>query len=123
MTEWFVSLFSFRSFLHHISRVRVDHPVFDMDQLGLLPKASVLSHRLPFASAYATARGDEPAYTNYTGHFVGVLDYIFYTKNQLATLSYLEVDDERLLQRHTALPSPQYSSDHIALVTEMDWLQ
>jgi mRNA deadenylase 3'-5' endonuclease subunit Ccr4 len=101
----------------------MDHPVFDMDGLGVLPKASALSHRLPFASAYSTGRGEEPTYTNYTGHFVGTLDYVFYTKNQLATLSYLEVDEERLLQKHTAIPSLQYSSDHIALVTEMDWLQ
>jgi CCR4-NOT transcription complex subunit 6 len=103
-------------------RVRSDHPVFDMDVCGVLPKASMLTHRLPFASAYAAGRGEEPAYTNYTGHFLGVLDYMFFTKNQLATLSHLEVDDERLLQRHTALPSPLYSSDHIALVSEMDWL-
>ena len=61
----------------------MDHPVFDMDGLGVLPKASALSHRLPFASAYSTGRGEEPTYTNYTGHFVGTLDYVFYTKNQV----------------------------------------
>ena len=103
-------------------RVRTDHPVFDMDVCNVLPKPAQLQHRLPFASAYATGRGDESAYTNYTGHFVGVLDYMFYTKNQLATLSHLEVDDERVVQRHTALPSPSHSSDHIALVAELDWL-
>jgi CCR4-NOT transcription complex subunit 6 len=47
-------------------RVKQDHDVFSMDLLGLLPKASAITHRLPFASAYASRSGEEPPYTNFT---------------------------------------------------------
>lgn len=90
--------------------------------------------------------GQEPKYTNYTGHFVGVLDYIFYSKVQgsnmrtpfrhphdphqtldfaqshIAAMSCLDVDSEEVVKEHVALPSPQYPSDHLALVTELDWI-
>ena len=56
------------------------------------------------------------------GHFVGVLDYMFFTKTHMISTSILDVDAENVLRDHTALPSPQYSSDHIALVGELDWL-
>jgi CCR4-NOT transcription complex subunit 6 len=85
----------------------------------LLPPLHEVTTRLPLVSAYA--QFGEPKYTNFTGHFVGVLDYIFYTKTHLTTLGILEVDKEEVLKKDTALPSLRFSSDHIALVTELDW--
>ena len=74
-----------------------------------------MSHRLNLTSAYASS--GEPKYTNYTGHFVGTLDYILHSKNSLVVNSTLDVDNEELVSAHTALPSPLYPSDHICLVS------
>jgi mRNA deadenylase 3'-5' endonuclease subunit Ccr4 len=56
------------------------------------------------------------------GHFVGVLDYIFYSKAHLSVMGCLDVDHESALKQHTALPNPQFASDHISLLAELDWL-
>jgi len=101
-------------------RISPDCAAVHHDISGVLPPVTTLSHRLPLHSAFAAI--GEPKYTNYTGHFVGTLDYIFYSKTHLVACSCLDVDSEELVSRHTALPSPLYSSDHICLVTELDWL-
>jgi len=90
------------------------------DPSGLLPAPHQVAHRLPLLSAYATI--GEPKYTNYTGSFVGVLDYIFFTRTHLRCVACLDVDEEALLRQHTALPSPHYPSDHIPLVTTLEFL-
>ena len=90
------------------------------DPSGLLPAPHLLSHRLPLLSAYATI--NEPKYTNYTGSFVGVLDYIFFTRTHLRCVACMDVDDESQLRQHTALPSPMYPSDHISLVSTLEFL-
>jgi len=79
-------------------------------------------HRLPLASAYASVYGADPKYTNYTGHFVGCLDYIFFSRPHLQCMSCLDIDNEALLKQNHALPSPLYGSDHISLVAEFEWL-
>lgn len=87
---------------------------------------------------------NEPLFTNCTRDFIGTLDYIFYTGSspmpanlQLSLLlrsvtfylymvsadtltveSLLELLDEESLRKDTALPSPEWSSDHIALLAE-----
>ena len=90
------------------------------DPSGLLPAPHQVSHRLPLLSAYATI--GEPKYTNYTGSFVGILDYIWFTRTHLRCVACLDVDEESLLRQHTALPSPLYPSDHIPLVTTLEFL-
>jgi len=90
------------------------------DPSGLLPAPHQVSHRLPLLSAYATI--GEPKYTNYTGSFVGILDYIWITRTHLRCVACLDVDEESLLRQHTALPSPLYPSDHIPLVTTLEFL-
>jgi CCR4-NOT transcription complex subunit 6 len=67
--------------------------------------------------------GDEPWTTNYTGNFNGVLDYIWYSANNLVPLAIAPVPDEAQLRKHgDALPSTQYSSDHIMLIADMQIL-
>ncbi|GKV34503.1 hypothetical protein SLEP1_g42874 [Rubroshorea leprosula] len=56
---------------------------------------------------------NEHLFTNCTRNFIGTLDYIFYAVEPL-----LEVLDEDSLRKDTALPSPEWSSDHIALLAE-----
>ena len=79
-----------------------------------------LTHHLALTSAYASI--GEPKYTNFTGHFVGVLDYVFYSRRLLRWVSVMEVEDERKVRQYTALPSPLYASDHLPLVVELEWI-
>jgi len=90
-----------------------DHP-------NILPDAINITHSFRLGSAYQTVLGEEPLQTNYTAHFKGVLDYIWYSIDNLKPLSAAPVPDEATLTRHgEALPSTEYSSDHIMLITDM----
>eukprot|EP00316_Scyphosphaera_apsteinii_P004727 CAMPEP_0119298266 /NCGR_PEP_ID=MMETSP1333-20130426/469_1 /TAXON_ID=418940 /ORGANISM="Scyphosphaera apsteinii, Strain RCC1455" /LENGTH=503 /DNA_ID=CAMNT_0007299329 /DNA_START=234 /DNA_END=1745 /DNA_ORIENTATION=+ len=95
--------------------------------LGSLP----LRHTMPLRSAMATVGAHanasaeshelqrmEPPYTNYTAHFVGTLDYIFYTYDRLSVGGLLQMVEDGQVQEHTALPSPLFSSDHVPLLSE-----
>lgn len=83
-----------------------------------------LQHNLHMRSSYSLA-GAEPAYTNYTHNFVGVLDYIWYGVDNVVPTGIMEIPDEELLFGEEAesdavdgIPNAQWSSDHVALVTE-----
>ncbi len=41
----------------------------------------------------------------------------------MVTTAVVDVDDESHVARYTALPSPQYASDHISLVAHFEWLE
>ncbi|KAH6558714.1 hypothetical protein KP509_1Z049500 [Ceratopteris richardii] len=111
-------------------RVDPQHPDLATDPLGILRPTSRLCHTLPLVSAYKSfARSErhrrrldpssnEPLFTNCTRDFLGTLDYIFYTADSLSVESLLELLDEESLRRDTALPSPEWSSDHIALLAQ-----
>jgi len=62
---------------------------FRKDLLGILPSSNKMRHNLSLKSAYDSI--GEPFCTNYTGHFVGVLDYIWYSTDHLKTISILDV--------------------------------
>ncbi|CAN6290555.1 unnamed protein product [Urochloa humidicola] len=113
------------------------HPDLAVDPLGILRPLSKLTHQLPLVSAYSsfarmTSVGydvdhqrrrmnpttNEPLFTNCTRDFTGTIDYIFYTADSLTVESLLELLDEDSLRKDTALPSPEWSSDHIALLAE-----
>ncbi|GFZ20919.1 DNAse I-like superfamily protein [Actinidia rufa] len=111
-------------------------PDLAVDPLGILRPVSKLAHQLPLVSAYSTfarmAVGlgleqhrrrmdpttNEPLFTNCTRDFIGTLDYIFYSADTLTVESLLELLDEDSLRKDTALPSPEWSSDHVALLAE-----
>ncbi|CAI5479834.1 unnamed protein product [Closterium sp. Yama58-4] len=115
-------------------RVDANHPELATDPLGILRPASKLCHQLPLVSAYASlsrggsvaerqrrrmdASSSEPLFTNVTRDFMGTLDYTFYTADSLSVESVLELLDEDSVRKDTALPSPEWSSDHLALLTE-----
>lgn len=113
------------------------HPDLAIDPLGILHPATKLNHQLPLVSAYSSfarmppvgiesekqkrridTSTNEPLFTNYTRDFLGTLDYIFYTADSLMVESLLELLDEESLRKDTALPSPEWSSDHLALLAE-----
>ncbi|KAL2466267.1 Carbon catabolite repressor protein 41 [Abeliophyllum distichum] len=100
---------------------------------GSAPHALLAMGKLPLVSAYssfarvATGLGleqrrrmdpatNEPLFTNCTRDFIGTHDYIFYSADSLTVESLLELLDEDSLRKDTALPSPEWSSDHIALL-------
>lgn len=117
------------------------HPDLTIDPLGILRPANKLTHHLALVSAYSSfARmgsglaseqhrrrmdptTNEPLFTNCTRDFIGTLDYIFYTADCLTVESLLELLDEDSLRKDTALPSPEWSSDHIALLAEFRCMQ
>ncbi|KAJ8499878.1 hypothetical protein OPV22_010430 [Ensete ventricosum] len=122
-----------------LARGKVDplHPDLAVDPYGILRLTNKLSHQLPLVSAYSSfarmggvAPGveqqrrrmdpatNEPLFTNCTRDFVGTVDYIFYTADSLMVESLLELLDEESLRKDTAIPSPQWSSDHIALLAQ-----
>ncbi|CAL9042801.1 unnamed protein product, partial [Musa banksii] len=115
-----------------------------VDPLGILRPTSKITHQLPLVSAYSSfarmvgvspgleqqrrrmdASTHEPLFTNCTRDFIGTVDYIFYTDillfslaDSLSVESLLELLDEENLRKNTAIPSPEWSSDHIALLAE-----
>ncbi|XP_021775254.1 carbon catabolite repressor protein 4 homolog 1-like isoform X3 [Chenopodium quinoa] len=56
----------------------------------------------------------EPLFTSLTSFYGSTLDYIFYTVDSLEVEGLLELPDFESVGR--ALPSPLWSSDHIALM-------
>ena len=76
-----------------------------------------LRHALPLRSALATVGAHvnasaeshelqkmEPPYTNFTAHFVGTLDYMWYTYDRLSVGGLMEMVEDRLVQETTAPP-------------------
>ncbi|OWM82631.1 carbon catabolite repressor protein 4 homolog 1-like [Punica granatum] len=119
-----------------MGKVDPSHPDLMVDPLGILRPPGKLNHQLPLVSAYSSfarmnaAPGlekqrrrmdtstNEPLFTNCTRDFIGTLDYIFYSADSLTVEGLLELLDEDSLRKDTALPSPEWSSDHIALLAE-----
>uniref|UniRef100_A0A0G4HYP1 Endonuclease/exonuclease/phosphatase domain-containing protein n=1 Tax=Chromera velia CCMP2878 TaxID=1169474 RepID=A0A0G4HYP1_9ALVE len=73
-----------------------------------------LRTRREWGSAYKEAFGSEPEFTNYTAHFKGCLDFIFFSN--LEVVAALEMPREDLLRESTALPSSCFPSDHLPLM-------
>jgi len=93
------------------------------DVPNVLPDPMSITHSFQLGSAYQTVLGDEPIQTNYTVNFKGVLDYIWYSGQNLRPLSVAPIPDEHVLTRHgEALPSTEFSSDHIMLISDVQIL-
>ncbi|CAL0326668.1 unnamed protein product [Lupinus luteus] len=118
-----------------MGKVDPSHPDLAVDPLNILHPLNRLAHQLPLVSAYSSfartaglgfeqhkrrldSTTNEPLFTHFTRDFIGSLDYIFYTADSLVVESLLELLDEESLRKDTALPSPEWSSDHIALLAE-----
>ena len=87
---------------------------------SILPDPMNITHSFQLGSAYQTVLGEEPWVTNFTLNFKGVLDYIWYSAQNLRPLSAALIPDEGQLTKHgQALPSTEYSSDHIMLISDL----
>ncbi|KAJ1520151.1 hypothetical protein ONE63_004367 [Megalurothrips usitatus] len=62
-----------------------------------------------------------PPFTNYTVGFSGCLDYIFYDTSSFSVKEVLPLYSEDELKRYTALPNIVFPSDHVALVSDIEW--
>jgi len=90
------------------------------DVPNVLPDAMNITHSFQLGSAYHSVLGEEPWTTNYTVNFKGVLDYIWYSAQNILPLSAAPVPDEAQLTKYgEALPSTEFSSDHIMLISDM----
>jgi len=74
-----------------------------------------MTHPFSLSSAYATI--GEPPFTNYTGDFVGVLDYLWYTNDSLGVSKVLQPVDEEIVKT-SRMPNVYMNSDHISLLSE-----
>merc|ERR1712127_1138839 len=87
---------------------------------NILPDVMAMTHTFQLGSVYNTVMGDEPQFTNYTVNFKGVLDYMWYSAQNLRPLSAAPIPDEDTLTRHgEALPSTQFSSDHVMMISDI----
>mmetsp|Transcript_24542 Transcript_24542/g.27546 ORF Transcript_24542/g.27546 Transcript_24542/m.27546 type:complete len:592 (+) Transcript_24542:9-1784(+) len=90
------------------------------DGPNVLPDAISITHSFQLGSAYQSVMGEEPKQTNFTQLFKGVLDYMWYSSQNLRPLSAAPIPDEKVLLRNgTALPSTEYSSDHLMMISDM----
>lgn len=100
--------------------VSPDHPDLGNDPCHVLPDASDLAHNMHLQSAYQSVMGSEPPYTNYTGNFKGVLDYVWFSTPHIRPLAVAPVPtEEDILKCGIALPNVQSSSDHIMLLCDI----
>ena len=87
---------------------------------NVLPDTMNLTHSFQLGSVYSTVLGEEPKFTNFTAQFKGVLDYMWYTASNLRPLSAAPIPDSAVLTKYgEALPSTQFPSDHIMLISDM----
>jgi CCR4-NOT transcription complex subunit 6 len=97
-----------------------DHPEFGHYRYGQYSQQG-LKHNIPLVSVYNHAAQGEPPFTNYTATYVGVLDYIFFSKDALRPCGVLEhVSEQTITSQGYALPSPHFPSDHLSLVAEFE---
>jgi len=94
------------------------------DDVNLFPAHLLpISHSFNLGSVYVTVTGEEPQHTNYTAVFKGVLDYMWYSATNLRPQSVASVpEEEDIIQYGEAMPSTQYSSDHVLMVSDMQIL-
>ncbi|SCQ16470.1 carbon catabolite repressor protein 4, putative [Plasmodium ovale] len=120
-----------------------NHEDFNTDKYSLLTDLP-LGHNLNLKSAYAISKMlaqklnpdeythleiFEPLFTNYTGNFIGCLDYIFYNDENLNIISTVNIADENQLMQEAqmyqlsncALPSPIRPSDHLPLIAKFEF--
>mmetsp|Transcript_17936 Transcript_17936/g.25013 ORF Transcript_17936/g.25013 Transcript_17936/m.25013 type:complete len:647 (-) Transcript_17936:103-2043(-) len=74
-----------------------------------------MQHNFHLTSAYSPL--GEPAFTNYTADFVGVLDYLWFTSDSLSVSKVLQPVDEEVV-KVTRLPNAYMPSDHISILSE-----
>ena len=85
----------------------------------------IIRHELSLQSAYSESgtmmTTGEPAFTTYHSRFKGTVDYIWFG-NGLNCIRVLEMIPKTTLDRFRGLPSSKWSSDHMSLCVEFEFL-
>lgn len=139
LVQSYFLLTKIQTFLRDNTRLQLDTPLFITGDFNSLPDSGMYelyskgkvsgSHRdmksyplsqnlvqpLILQSAYAVL--NEP-FSNYPAHFHGTLDYIWFTPKSLKMVTILESPTKSQLEEYVAIPSPLWSSDHLALVAK-----
>lgn len=96
-------------------RLAEEHPDLQDRMYGNL-KRHGMTHPFNLKSAYDSR--DKLAFTNYTPHYVEVIDYIWYSANAFQVTEVLGNIDKEYLRRVPAFPNYHFPSDHISLASE-----
>ncbi|KAF0852350.1 mitochondrial Exonuclease Endonuclease Phosphatase (EEP) superfamily protein [Andalucia godoyi] len=100
----------------------VSSPLLLPQSRSNLPPRYHMNHilsRETAAKEHARLGDNEPEYTNFSSDFVGTLDYIWVSPANVSVCAVAELLPEAFIKLHTALPLPQFSSDHLALVADV----
>ena len=93
-----------------IKNKQLDPTVFSDFDYGVLNNGNYKS-KISFSDAYDD---QNLTFTNFTPHFCGVLDYIFYTSN-LNLIGVISPIEEEYIDRTIGLPNIHFPSDHILI--------
>ncbi|GIY69068.1 CCR4-NOT transcription complex subunit 6-like [Caerostris extrusa] len=87
-------------------------------KLGNPAKSNEFTHPFQISRAY---KNDIMPFTNYSGEFKGVIDYIFYSKLHMSVLGVLGPIDSNWLDENRihGCPHPHIPSDHFPIVAEL----
>lgn len=100
--------------------VHPGHPdlnALDDQTAHVLPDPLSITHSFQLGSVNQAVLGEEPLLTNYTLGFKGTLDYMWYSLGLMEAVGVFKVPEEDTLKKYgEAMPSTQFSSDHIMLV-------
>jgi CCR4-NOT transcription complex subunit 6 len=98
-----------------------EHPELESEKMNVLPPHQAVCHGLELASVMSTLLGgSEPEFTNYTGNFRGVLDYMWFSPESLSVMHALSFPTgEELGSLCEGLPSPDFPSDHLMLCADL----
>ena len=100
-------------------RIPPDHPDLVGHSYGNFTRDGI-SHPFSLRSAYAHVHktAEDLTFTNYTPTFAGVIDYIWYSTNNLEAVGILGPPDYPVLKRVPGSPKYHFPSDHIHLMAE-----
>ncbi|XP_065184472.1 2',5'-phosphodiesterase 12-like [Sycon ciliatum] len=62
-------------------------------------------------------------WTNYTGLFIGMLDYIYYDESVLKLHKLVPMPKEEVVREFTALPSFRFPSDHLPVINDLEFVK
>ncbi|EJT76097.1 glucose-repressible alcohol dehydrogenase transcriptional effector [Gaeumannomyces tritici R3-111a-1] len=100
-------------------RLAPDHPELAKHSYGLFTRDGI-EHPFSLRSSYQPLVGtpEEMPFTNYVPDFANVIDYIWYSSNNLEVVELLGPPDAQHLKRVPGFPNYHFPSDHIQIMAE-----
>lgn len=98
-------------------RISHDHDDLDTYRYGHYTTRGI-HHSFSLKSAYAS-HADSIDFTNFTPPFKGIIDYIWYSTQNLVTCGILSHVDREYCKQYVGFPNAHHPSDHIPLVVSI----